>query len=160
ANRWMLRGNFSYNDWYWSAISHPDPTPLLGQGNRVDDAVLQGSGTGSGSKGGVYINSKWAYSINGLYQNAPHRPSGFNAALNLTGRQAYPDPLFRRVQLPANEQFVTQNVLVTSRPDSVRLDDINIIDARIEKEFTFSDFGLTLGVDCFNLLNQSFVLQR
>jgi hypothetical protein len=160
ANRWMLRGNFSYNDWYWSKIVHPDPTPLLGQGNREGDAVLQGSGTGSGSKGGVYINSKWSYSINGLYQIAPDRPWGFNAALNLTGREAYPVPYFRRVQLPGNEQFVTQNVLVSSRPDSFRLDDINIIDARIEKEFTFSDFGLTLGVDCFNLLNRSFVLQR
>ena len=30
----------------------------------------------------------------------------------------------------------------------------------MEKEFTFSDFGLTLGVDCFNLFNESYVLQR
>ena len=29
-----------------------------------------------------------------------------------------------------------------------------------EKEFTFSDFGLTLGVDAFNALNASYVLQR
>jgi hypothetical protein len=35
-----------------------------------------------------------------------------------------------------------------------------VFDARIEKEFTFSDFGLTLGVDVFNALNESYVLQR
>jgi len=38
--------------------------------------------------GGPNINSKWSYSLNGLYQVAPDRPWGFkNAALNLTGRQ-------------------------------------------------------------------------
>jgi len=159
ANRWMFRGNFSYSDWYYSQVDHADPTPLLGQPNREGDAVLQGSGTGSGSKGGIYINSKWSYSLNGLYQVAPDRPWGFNAALNLTGREAYPVPYFRRVQLPPNEQFALQSILVTNRPDSFRLDNINIIDARIEKEFSFSDFGLTIGVDCFNLFNQSYVLQ-
>ena len=34
------------------------------------------------------------------------------------------------------------------------------LDLRVEKEFTFSDFGLTLGVDVFNALNESYVLQR
>ena len=43
---------------------------------------------------------------------------------------------------------------------SFRLQNINIIDARVEKEFTFSDFGLTLGVDCFNVFNEAYVLQR
>ncbi|MFY9823953.1 MAG: carboxypeptidase regulatory-like domain-containing protein [Thermoanaerobaculia bacterium] len=163
ANRWMLRGNITYSDWYYSAVpgsSNPDLTQLLGGGNREGDAVLQGSGTGSGSKGGVYINSKWAYSINGLYQIAPDRPWGFNVAMNLNGREGYPVPYFVRVFLPAN--YVTapsENVQVTDRPDSFRLDNISIVDARVEKEFTFSDFGLTLGVDCFNLLNQSYILQ-
>src|SRR6185312_4018845 len=163
ANRWMLRGNVTYSDWYWSAVpasSNADPTQLLGGGYREGDAVLQGSGTGSGSKGGVYINSKWAYSINGLYQVSPDRPWGFNVALNLNGRQGYPVPYFQRINLPAN--YVTapsENIQATNEPDSFRLDNIAVVDARIEKEFTFSDFGLTLGVDCFNLLNESYVLQ-
>jgi hypothetical protein len=165
ANRWMLRGNVTYSDWYYSAVpnsSNPDPTQLLGGGFRNGDAVLQGSGTGSGSKGGVYINSKWAYSINGMYQVSPDRPWGFNVALNLNGREGYPVPYFARVNLPTN-QYVTgpsENIQATNRPDSFRLDNISIVDARVEKEFTFSDFGLTLGIDCFNLLNESYALQR
>ncbi len=165
ANRWMLRGNVTYSDWKFSKVptsSNGDPTQLLGGGNREGDAVLQGSGTGSGSKGGVYINSKWAYSLNGLYQVAPDRPYGFNVALNINGREGYPVPYFRRVFLPT-DRYVTgpsENVQATNRPDSVRLENISIVDARVEKEFTFSDFGLTLGVDCFNLLNKSYVLQR
>jgi hypothetical protein len=35
-----------------------------------------------------------------------------------------------------------------------------MVDARLEKEFPFSDFGLTLGVDVFNVLNEAYVLQR
>jgi hypothetical protein len=163
ANRWMLRGNVSYADWTWSKVPSSDitdPNPPLGGGDREGDAVLQGSGTGSGSKGGVYINSKWAYSVNGLYQVAPDHPWGFNVALNLTGRQGYPVPYYTRVVLPPNENNAGVSIQSTDRPDSFRLQNINIIDARVEKEFTFSDFGLTLGVDCFNIFNEAYVLQR
>src|SRR4051812_14061090 len=163
ANRWMLRGNVTWSDWTWSKVPGSDvtdPTPPLGGGNREGDQVLQGSGTASGAKAGVYINSKWAYSINGLYQIAPDHPWGFNAALNLTGRQGYPIPYYYRVTLPGNENGQRSFVQVTDRPDSFRHDDINIVDARIEKEFTFSDVGLTLGIDCFNVFNEAFVLQR
>jgi hypothetical protein len=163
ANRWMLRGNVTYSDWTWSKVPAgdvTDPNPPLGGGNREGDPVLQGSGTASGAKGGVYINSKWAYSVNGLYQIAPDHAWGFNVALNLTGRQGYPVPYYVRAQLPNNENGALVYVQSTDRPDTYRLDDINIVDARVEKEFTFSDFGLTLGVDCFNVFNEAFVLQR
>ncbi|HEY0514701.1 MAG TPA: carboxypeptidase regulatory-like domain-containing protein [Thermoanaerobaculia bacterium] len=163
ANRWMLRGNVTYSDWTWSKVpasSRIDPTPLLGGGNREGDAVLQGSGTASGAKAGVYISGKWAYSVNGLYQIAPDRPWGFNFAINANGRQGYPVPYYKRVILPANMQSVYEYVQATNRPDSFRLDNINILDARLEKEFNFSDVGLTLGVDCFNVFNKGFVQQR
>jgi hypothetical protein len=163
ANRWMFRGNVTYSDWTWSKVPASDlndPTQLLGGGQREGDQVLQGSGTGSGSKAGVYINSKWAYSVNGLYQIAPDHLWGFNVALNVQGRQGYPVPYYVRVQLPGNENSALAYVQATDRPDSFRLDNINIVDARVEKEFNFSDFGLTLGVDCFNVFNEAFVQQR
>ena len=108
ANRWMFRGNFTYSDWTWSKVPSSDiidPTRFWAAATRRR-AVLQGSGTGSGSKAGVYINSKWSYSVNGLYQIAPDHPWGFNVALNLTGRQGYPIPVLRRGSaLPANENI-------------------------------------------------------
>ncbi|HVR99115.1 MAG TPA: carboxypeptidase regulatory-like domain-containing protein, partial [Thermoanaerobaculia bacterium] len=163
ADRWMLRGNWSYSDWKWSRVPDADvenPTLLLGGGNHEGDEFLQGSGNASGTKAGVYINSKWSYSVNGLYQIAPDRPWGFNAALNAYGRQGYPVPYFQRVGLGGNEQLATLNVQATQKPDSYRLDDVHMLDARLEKELTFRSFGLTLGVDCFNLFNQAYVLQR
>jgi hypothetical protein len=163
SNRWMLRGNFTYSDWTWTHLPDSatlDPTCILGQPCREGDQVLQGSGTASGAKAAVYINSKWSYSINGLYQIAPDRPWGFNAALNLTGRQGYPLPYFERLNSGTRGIPGFTRVQVVNEPDQFRVDDIHIVDARLEKEFTFSDFGLTLGVDCFNVFNQGYVQQR
>ncbi|HVR08609.1 MAG TPA: hypothetical protein VMW75_11225, partial [Thermoanaerobaculia bacterium] len=123
----------------------------------------QGSGNGSGNFRNVYINSKWSFAVNGLYQIAPDRPWGFNVAGNLTGRQGYPDPYFFNVSAAStsvpNPAFGGETVQI-GKADSNRLDNIIDFDARIEKEFTFQNFGLTLGIDCFNVFNEAFVLQR
>lgn len=162
ANRWMLRGNFTLSDWEWSEVPDSEienPTRTLGGGDREGDPVLQGSGTGSGAKGGVYINSEWSYSLNALYQVAPDRPWGFNVAASFQGREGYPLPFFGRTGFFGNMNGRLFPAATTS-PDEFRQDDIHTIDARIEKEFNFSDFGLTLGVDVFNLTNEATVLQR
>jgi outer membrane receptor protein involved in Fe transport len=164
ANRWMLRGNFTWADWTWSKVPDSElenPSETLNGGTREGDIVMQGSGTGSGSKGGIYINSKWSYSVNGLYQIAPDRPWGFNVAANLNGREGYPIPYWRRRGADlARENFAATSVSVVSDPYEFRFDDVHMVDARVEKEFSFSDFGLTLGVDVFNVFNESYVLQR
>jgi hypothetical protein len=158
SNRWMLRGNVSWQDWTWNVPDSEleDQTLFLGVGHD-GDPVLQGSGIGSGAKGGVYINSNWSYSVNGLYQVAPDRPWGFNLAANVTGREGYPIPYYRRI---GRSGFPGQISAQVTGGDEFRNEDIHVLDARVEKEFTFSDFGLTLGVDIFNALNENFVLQR
>jgi hypothetical protein len=158
SNRWMLRGNFTLAEWEWSVPGSEleDPTPLLN--SALDgEAVLQGSGTGSGSKGGVYINSNWSYSVNGLYQIAPDRPWGFNVGANFTGREGYPIPYFARISragIPG-----ATNVQVVGNED-FRNPDVHVVDLRVEKELTFSDLGVTVGLDLFNALNENYVLQR
>jgi hypothetical protein len=166
ANRWMLRGNFTVSDWKYDNVpsgAFADPTYVLPGAigaYHQGDAVAQGSGTASGAFGGVYINSKWSYSVNGLYQVMPERAWGFNLAAAVNGRQGYPIPYYERVTLPANMQFGFERVLVASRPDQFRNPNVHILDGRIEKELSLGEVGLTLGVDCFNLLNSSFVQQR
>ncbi|PYQ66604.1 MAG: hypothetical protein DMF53_03280, partial [Acidobacteria bacterium] len=44
--------------------------------------------------------------------------------------------------------------------DAFRYPDIHVVNLRVEKEFTFSGVGLNLGLDVFNALNESYVLQR
>jgi hypothetical protein len=164
ANRWMLRGNVSYQDWTWDIpdSENEDPTDTVAGGVVDGTEVLQGSGTTSGPKGSVYINSKWSYSVNGMYQIAPDRPWGFNVAANLTGRQGYPLRYVRRItrQTIADGAGTGIDIPIQSDPDAFRYPNVNVVDLRVEKEFTFSDVGLTLGVDVFNALNESYVLQR
>ncbi len=52
------------------------------------------------------------------------------------------------------------DIPIDSSPDAFRYPDVHVVDLRAEKEFTFSDFGLTLGIDLFNAFNESYVLQR
>jgi outer membrane receptor protein involved in Fe transport len=160
ANRWLLRGHVTSSDWTWNVpgSARRDPNLYL-PGNYVDGGdVLVGAGTTSGSKGNVFINSKWSADVSGLYQIAPDRPWGFNVAANINARQGYALPY--NVQLDPGDAISTRNVLVVHDVTKYRNTDIYILNARIEKEFTFSDWGLTLSVDAFNLFNNQDVLQR
>lgn len=171
SNRWMTRGNFTWSDWTWNSPNseNEDPTRQInngagGQAVKDGDVVVQGSGTGSGSKGNVFINSSWSYSVNALYQVAPDRPWGFNVAGNINGREGYPIQYFQRVSGGAarntKDGAFGVNVPLTSDQDSYRFDDIRILDLRVEKEFSFKDFGFTVGADLFNATNEATVLQR
>ena len=162
SNRWMMRGNFSFSDWTWSKVpadSLEDPTPGRTGGVRAGDPVVNRV-AGSGKSGGRYINSKWAYTLNGLYQVAPDRPWGFNVAGNITGRQGYPTPYQRNFRLGGNQNGATQIVLLPEEATDFRLDDVQTVDLRIEKEFNVRDLGITVGADLFNALNESTVLFR
>jgi hypothetical protein len=164
SNRWMMRGNVSWQDWKWQIpdSENEDPTDSVAGGIVDGTEVLQGSGLVSGSKGNVFINSKWSYSLNGLYQIAPERPWAFNIAANLTGRQGYPLRYAERV----NRGTIADNagsgidIPIEASPDAFRYPDIHVVNLRAEKEFSFSNVGLTVGVDVFNALNESYVLQR
>ena len=167
ANRWMARGNFSWQDWEWDspASENEDPTitlpDLTGAGIPDGAAVLQGSGTGSGSKGNIFINSGWSYNVNAMYQIAPDRPWAFNLSGSLWGREGYPLIYFERFARPflADGAGLGTPVLIEN-VDSRRYDDIHMLDMRLEKEFNFQEVGVTLGVDVFNVFNEATVLQR
>ena len=169
SNRWMLRGNFTLQDWkqHISDSGIADPTfnrgSLSGAGvsprwltgcNACDGSeVLLGSGTGSGSKGGVYINSKWAYNLTGVYQ-IPVIETSFG--FNLTGRQGYAVPYVYRAITSEGPKYV----LLSDRTDTYRLPDLTELDLRLAKDVRISRFGLTLSVDAFNILNSNTILQR
>jgi hypothetical protein len=161
SNRWMLRGNVTLQDWEWSVpeSEREDPNLYLG-GDYVDGGpVLQGSGEGSGSKGGVYIGAGWSYSITGMYQIAPDRPWGFNASAAFTGREGYPIPYFRRFGSPFIADSST-NIMTTLNADDFSNEDVHVVDLRLEKELSFESYSFTVGVELFNAFNESTVLQR
>ncbi|HEV8432534.1 MAG TPA: hypothetical protein VGR95_03910, partial [Thermoanaerobaculia bacterium] len=160
SSRWMLRGNLTLQDWkqHVSSSGIIDPSPIRGTTgctvcNNVE--VLQGSGTGSGAKGGVYINSKWAYNLTGAYQIPVIETSlGFN----VTGRQGYAIPYAYRVTLTDGEG--QKLLLAENQTDAFRHPNLTEVDLRLQKDLHFQRVGLTLSVDAFNILNDQTVLQR
>ncbi len=160
SDRWMLRGHVTWSDWTWSVPDHEneDPTRFLPGASIDGGAVLIGGLTNSGPKGDVFINSNWSYDLAGLYQVAPAKPWGFNLAANITGRQGYPVPY--NVALDPGDAIGARNVLVVGDVERFRVDDIMMVNLRLEKEIDLGDFGLTLSVDGFNVTNESYVLQR
>ncbi|HEY9420118.1 MAG TPA: carboxypeptidase regulatory-like domain-containing protein [Thermoanaerobaculia bacterium] len=164
ANRWMMRGNVSWQDWTWNVpdSENEDPTDLAGGGVVDGTDVLQNSGTTAGPKANVFISSEWSYSLTGMYQIVPDRPWGFNVAASLNGRQGYPLRYVARIgrETITDGAGVGLDIPIAADAGAYRYDDVHVLDLRAEKEFTLSGFGLTLGVDVFNALNESNVLQR
>jgi carboxypeptidase family protein/TonB-dependent receptor-like protein len=159
SHRFMANGFLHLQDWRWKVPEHSivDPTPYLGTGNYDGAPVVFGSATGLGPKGGVYLNSRWSYSLSGLYQLAPDRPWGVNVALNVAGHQGNPLIYFGRNFQSAKN---VQSYFEVTREDRFRLDDVHMVNARLEKDIPFRRFGLTVDLDVFNLLNSAYVLQR
>jgi Carboxypeptidase regulatory-like domain/TonB-dependent Receptor Plug Domain len=166
SNRWMLRGNFSWNDWVQNVDEDSiiDPTPLrTAFGCSVCDGadVVQGSGTISGAKGAVWINSEWSLNVAGVYQ-IPVLETNFG--MNFTMRQGYPilyaHPVYVTEDvLGSPNAFIARNVLVSDVTEH-RLPNPYSLDLRLAKDFRFRGVGLELSVDAFNVTNNRPELQR
>lgn len=157
SSRWMLRGNFTLQDWTQNVGSGAIVDPTRGRtcGGCDGSQVLVLSGSTSGSKGNVYINSKWASSITGMYQ-IPVVETSFGFNLNV--RQGYADPYVATVTTSTGEG--TKALLAAPAVDTFRNSTVTDLDLRLAKEIRVSRVGLTLSVDMFNAMNSNTILQR
>jgi hypothetical protein len=159
SNRWMMRGSLTLSDWVQNVgeNSFSNPTHLRDSSGNCTNCdgsqVVQGSGTGSGAKGGIYINSKWAYNVTGAYQ-IPVIETSFG--FNLTGRQGYPIPYIARVRTSEGPQ----SVLIDEDIDAHRLPNIMNLDLRLAKDIRLGPVGFTVSADVFNVFNRNTELQR
>jgi hypothetical protein len=153
SHKWMLRGNFSWNDWKDScgadAVADPTPSPFSCSGGVVVERSA-----GSGAFGNVFINSKWSYNITGLYQ----LPWDFSLGGSLTGRQGYPRPMREEFFSNAAAGF---SEAVFQPVGDVRFPNVYELDFRAAKDFRFANrVGVTLSADLFNVPNKRTILQR
>jgi len=162
TNGWMARGHVSLQDWRWRIPNdaNEDQTDDVGGGIKDGSEVLSGGRSVSGSKGNVFISNGWSYSFTGMYQIAPSRPWGFNVAAGLNGREGFPIRYTQRVFRQTVNTGRPTYIPVTSDTGRFKYPDVHVLDLRLDKDFTFRDLGLTVGVDVFNALNKSYVLQR
>ena len=171
SNKWMMRGSFSYNlnKQYASAGSCVDPTNTVpGQsadtGNPqtaytaescANDVYVATRSTGSGSKDSVFLNSKWQFNVNGMYQ----LPWNFNVAASLYGRQGYPIVPF--VRTVGDDGYVRDVIPTGISTDTLRYSDVFEFDMRLEKLIPITQTAnVTLSADLFNVTNQATILQR
>jgi hypothetical protein len=157
-NRWMLRGNFAWNDWRQQVDKqYVDPTPIrVGAGcSSCDDAEVVEQSTGSGNKGGVWIDADWALNLAAVYQIPVIET---NLGLNFTTRQGYPILFVHNADVD-QAGTDTKNVLVEGVGDR-RLDNPYSLDLRLSKDFRFSGVGLEVALDAFNVTNERTILQR
>jgi hypothetical protein len=161
----MMRGNVTLQDWkqYVNSSGMVNPTRFrdgFGCSNCDGSDVVVGAGSGSGAKGGVFINSKWAYNITGTFQ-IPVIETNFG--LNLTGRQGYVIPYVFRVTAPSESGTSPGTFIYPLAENNIaqfRLPNPIELDLRLAKDFHFHGAGLTLSVDGFNMLNRQTILQR
>jgi len=154
SNRWMLRGNVTLSDWkqHVGEDGFVNPTPIVD-----GDSCTSCDGDTVASSGGVggYINSRWAYSINGAYE----APLGIMLGAAVIGREGYVIPYFRRVN--NRDGLGNRNVMVSDEFGANRLPDMFNLDLRIAREFRpTSGIGVNLSIDLFNVTNERTVLWR
>jgi hypothetical protein len=152
ANRWLLRGGFTYHDWAWQVPdgSLRDPNDLIG--SQDNDGAPVAEQSAAVDKQGVFLSSRWTAQVAGLYEIAPERPWSFHVAGNVLARDGYPAPLFVTV---TGGDDVTRQIQVGNVGDQ-RLDDVLLVDVRVGKDFG----GLTVAADVFNVLDDNTVIQR
>ena len=157
SNKWMGRVGFSLNN----AREHYAPEAMYdtnGNPTRTTTEPLVDGGqfapqSSGNSAGNVYINARWQFNVNGLYQ----APFGIDVAANVFGRQGYPFPLFRTQALGADTGL---SVLVTPLIDTFRYDNVWDTDLRVARTFKLRAVSLRVIGDIFNVANANTVLIR
>ena len=162
SDKWMLRAHFTYYDWEWDVGSEfrrfDNPTNEINDNsgfyewNTDDDGAIFAEQSGGSGNVDLFLNSRYSFNISGLYQ----LPWDFNVSANINGREGYPLAFgFYDVDTARGSIDVQAETL-----GNTRVDDIITTDIRLDKDFRFGDFGVTLSVDVFNVFNEGYVLQR
>ncbi len=160
SNRWMMRANVTLSDWtqHVGPGAIIDPSPLLSNSTNSFDSCSVCNGAQVASGGGIgsnYINSRWAYSITGVYQ-LPWQVS-LGAAFN--GREGYLNPYY--VSFKDKKEGTTKHLLVSTNFDDNRLPNIANLDLRIAKDLKATGkMTVNISLDAFNVLNNHTVLDR
>lgn len=168
--RWMMRAHLTLSDWRWKLgpefRRYDDPTDaapgLEGEGlwdlaDGENDPVAEETGTSSAYGATSFPNSRWAFSVSGMVRIAPESRWGFNLAGAINGREGYLLPYDVFLRAEDGRQVAVQ---ATPEADSYRYPDLYQVDLRLERELRRGDFSATVGLDVFNLLNDTPALLR
>jgi hypothetical protein len=161
SNRWMSRAGFSWNNptehfddaaGMYDTNGNPTPTvtePLKNGGQFAPQSGGSGSGT-------IYINGKWQFNANAMYQAV----WGLEVSANVFGRQGYPFPVVRTGTTAALGADSGITVLLSPEIDAFRYPNLWNTDIRVAKQFTFDRARVRAIFDLFNVMNANTALVR
>jgi hypothetical protein len=153
SNRWMADASFAYNDAkdYWdSPNAYEDPTNIE-QSNGAEFAPESG---GSGIDN-IFTNAKWLFKASGMYTLPV---INVNLAANANFRQGYPFP--QAVQSPTRPNQAGQVLVLLDPMGEIRLDNVFILDLKVDRSFSVGRLRLIPSVDVFNATNSNTYLAR
>ena len=158
SNKWMSHVGFSFNNAreHFSDASgkidlNGNPTATVTE-PLVDGGQFAPQSGGSGS-GTIYINAKWQFNANAMYQ----APYGIEVSGNVFGRQGYPLPYVRQATFGNDTRL---QVLVTPEIDTYRYPNLWNTDLRAARQFTFNQVKIRAILDAFNVFNANTALVR
>jgi hypothetical protein len=161
SDKWMGRVGFSYNnarDHFSSAAgiydTNGNPTRTVTE-PLVDGGQFAPQSGGSGS-GTIYINGKWQFNANGLYQ----APYAIELSANVFGRQGYPYPMVRQASTANVGTDTGLQVLVNPTIDDFRYPSLWDTDFRVAKPFKAQMVTFRVIGDFFNVFNANTALVR
>ncbi|PYR23701.1 MAG: hypothetical protein DMF98_17855 [Acidobacteria bacterium] len=161
SNRWMGRAGFSFNNarehfsdaaGIYDTNGNPTRTvtePLIAGGQFAPQSGGSGSGT-------IYINAKWQFNANAMYQ----APYGIEISGNVFGRQGYLFPIVRQGTTATLGADSALTVLVSPAMDTFRYPNLWNTDLRVAKDFRASRLNFRIIGDLFNVFNTNTPLVR
>jgi hypothetical protein len=150
TNRWQASASLALNDArdYWdSRDAYEDPTNIAQQHGAQYAPESGGSGIG-----GIFTNARWLVKLSGRYT----LPYDINIAAFYNGRQGYPFP--QSVQTPNRANGAGRAQVLLDPLGSVRLDNLHVIDFRLDKRVSLGRRSVTPTFEIFNLTNTNTVL--
>jgi hypothetical protein len=150
SNRWQASASLALNDArdYWdSRDAYEDPTNVANEHGAQYAPESGGSGIGD-----IFTNARWLVKLSGKYT----LPLDFNIAASYNGRQGYPFPQF--IQTPNRANGAGRDEVLLDPLGELRLDNLHMIDLRLDKVFSFGGRSLTPTFEIFNLTNANTVL--
>ena len=150
TNRWQMNASLALNnarDYWNSPGAYEDPTNVAQEHGAQYAPESGGSGIG-----GIFTNARWLVKLSGRYT----LPGDINVAGFYNGRQGYPFPQY--IQTPNRANGAGREQVLLDRLGEVRLDNLHIIDFRLDKVFRFMSRSITPTFEIFNLTNANTVV--
>ena len=157
TNKWMFRGfvtwqqHREYSDDPARAIQDPTPrlegAPFASASGLVDGGIAVNAGE-------FAIHGTWLYSVAGLYE----LPWEMSVAGTMYGRQGNPVAEVLTIERPGG--LGPTRVFLDRNLEASRFPDVQLLDARVQKQFALGRVRATLNVDVFNVLNTGSTLRQ